>query len=377
MGTALGILVFTLIAVNVFFDHWPKWIRKHLHMQRSFSVENCYVGDVLTLDWRISNSGKLPLTWLRLDTSFSPSIEFEQAKSAGKEWVEYRSIHYLAPESELKYAFNCCFHKRGYYLFKDVDYRFSDYFGFHTHEGRFSDHASLYVYPSLRPIDALVDRSQQYMGDKEVKRWVVEDPLIHVGSRDYTGAEPMRHIHWNATAQTGKLQVKKFAYTTEISSMLLLNAQTKTHFWEGTEEGLLEQMVETLAAYTSAFEKNNDQYGFASNCPVQEGAGGVMLPVARGRKHYHKVFRALTQITHYTNVTPEHLVRYAVTHNVPSTRMVLVTCYMTEELLAAIQAAVRKGFFFEVITLRAVADEWRSREPKALFYALKEDCHEN
>lgn len=377
MGAALGILFFIVIGTNIFFDKWPKWIRDSLHMTRNFSTENCYVGDEVVMTWRIGNKSRFPLTWLRLDTCFSPNLEFEYAKTDGKEWVEYRSVHYMPGQSECRYDYNCVFRKRGYYLFKDVDFHFTDYFGFRTHEGRFSDSAAMYVYPNLRPIDQLIDKSQQYMGDREVKRWVVEDPLIHVGSRDYTGAEPMKYIHWNATAQTGKLQVKKFAYTTEKSSMLILNAQTKTHFWQGKEEALLEQLVETVASYVSLFEKSNDQYGFASNCPVQEGAGGVMLPIARGRKHYHKVFRALTQITHYTNSTAAQLVRYAISHNVPTTHLVLVTGIMTDELYDAVRAGVRKGFSFEVITLKSIALEWGPKDPKVLFYSLKEDAHEN
>lgn len=376
MGTAVGILFFMAVGCFVFMDKWPKWVRANLSLSRSFLLENCYVGDEVQMTWKIENKGKLPISWLRLDTNLSSNMRFEQIDSSGYEWLEYRAIHSLPAESALKYEYVCAFNKRGYYLFKDVDYSFTDYLGLHTHNGRFSDHVVLYVYPKLRAIDALVDRSQQYMGEKEVRRWIVEDPLIHMGSRDYTGSEPMKYIHWNATAQTGKLQVKKFAYTTELSNLIILNAQTKNHFWEGTEDCLLEQMVETVASYVSQFEKGSDQYGFASNCPVQDGAGGVMLPITRGRKHYHKVFRALTQITHYTNCNIAELVRYAAKHNTVNTHMIVVTGIMSDALLEAIRYGIGKGFTYEIITLREVVETWSVNEPNLLWYSLKEGAYE-
>ena len=376
MGTAIGIGFFTGCILLWFIEKWPDWVLPKLYFNQSFTLENCYVGDSLVMTWKIGNKGRLPVTWIKLDTEFSPHISIDGVSANQRDWMEFKGINALPAQAELKYEYTCTFHKRGYYLFKDLKYETADYLGIKSYEGRLSDRTFLYVYPSLRPVEALIDKSQQYMGDKEIRRWVVEDPLIHTGSREYTGSDPMKHIHWNATAQMGSLQVKKFAFTTELSAMLLLNSQTKDNFWDGTEDELLERMVETAAAYVDRFEKSGESYGFSSNCPVQEGAGGVMISAAKGRKHYHKVFRALSQMTHYSNCSMEDIVAYNVKQVPKTTRLILVTGIMNDRILQQVFLNLNRGYDFEIITTRAVIDTWAGKEPRALWYGFKEGVNE-
>ena len=47
-----------------------------------------------------------------------------------------------------------------------------------------------------------------FLGDISVRRFIMEDPSLLVGYRDYTGYEPMKKISWIQSAKTGKLMVK-------------------------------------------------------------------------------------------------------------------------------------------------------------------------
>ncbi len=376
MEIFVGILFFMGCLLSIFIERWPKWVLPKVFLNRSFLVENCYVGDVLPLTWKVSNAARFPISWIKFDTEFSPHMTVDDVVSDGKEWVDFRGISRLPAKSDLIYNYTCTFNKRGYYLFRDVKFDTVDYLGIKKYEGNLCDRLSMYVYPNIKPIDLLLDKSQQLMGDKEVRRWIVEDPLIHVGSREYSSGDPMKSIHWNATAQTGKMQVKKFAYTTEISAMLLINSQTKDHFWQGAEDELLERMVETAASYVSRFEKNNEGYGLSSNCPIQEGASGVMISVAKGRKHYHKIFRALSQMSHYASCGMENIIDYSTRLNPRSTRMVVITGVMSDRMMAAIRLGIQKGFDFEIITTKAVVDFWAPSSPKMIWHVFREDAHE-
>lgn len=376
MGLFIGIGIGVMVMILIYLNLWPRLVLSNLFLERQFSTENCYVGDQVDFQWKIGNRGKLPLSWIRLETEFPTEMEMANVSSNEGEWVDFRSILSIGPSETYKVKYNCCFKQRGYYLFKDVRYDTTDHLGKRKYSDFLSDKAHIFVYPKRRPINELIQESQLYNGSKEVRRWVVDDPLIAIGSREYTSTDPMKYVDWNGTAKLGQMQVKKFSYTTERATMFLLNAQTKDYFWEGTEHELLEQMVETIAAYVSVHEKGAESYGLSSNCPIEEGAGGLMIQPARGRKHYHKVFRALTQMTNFIYCPFEEVVRYNILHNQPHTRMVLISGIINQELIDCILDGMRKGFQFEVITSEKMLKEWGSALTEFRSYRLKEAAYE-
>lgn len=372
MGIFIGVAVGAMAMMLIYLNLWPKWVLPKIYFDRQFSTENCYVGDHVDFEWKMGNRGKLPISWIRIETELPSAVELDGVSSNGDQWIEFKSIMALGPTSEYKLKYDCCFTHRGYYLFSDVRYETTDHLGQRHYSGNLPDKSHIFVYPKLRPVHELIEDSQVYNGNREVKRWVVDDPLIAIGSREYTSTDPMKYVDWNATAKVGKMQVKKFSYSTERATMFLLNAQTKDYFWEGTEHDLMEQMVETVATYVSVNEKEMESYGLSSNCPVQEGAGGVMIQPARGRKHYHRVFRALTQMTHFTYCQFEDVVQYNIKHNPTHTRMVVVSGVINESILESIRIGMRKGFEFELITTKKMLLEWKDALSEIRTYVLKE-----
>lgn len=376
MNLIMGVTILTSVALYLLYDNLPTYCLKFLKVERSFPVENCYVGDTQQMKMKLFNGSFLPLTWLMVEGDLPGDVSLNGQKNGEDTRMAYKAITMLKPKTAMEYSYDCTFHKRGYYLFYNLDYQLMDYMGFRKYTGILPDRLFMYVYPSIQPVEALVDFSRLYMGTKEVRRWVVEDPLLTVGSRDYMSSDPMKYIHWNATARTGTLQVRKFSHSTEMSTMVILNAQTKTAYWDGQDDQILETMVSTVAAFISDFEKKQHLYGLSSNCPIQEGAGGVMIPFGQGRKHFHHVFKALALINHYTFCSADRIFKF-VTDNSPKTaRLLLVTCILTDEMRKALALANKKGFTIEVVSPSGLVEQWQDQMPYLKWYAFKEVSHE-
>ena len=64
--------------------------------------------------------------------------------------------------------------------------------------------ANLVVYPSIIPMQEVPLPSHNWQGDISVRRWIVDDPFIISGVREYRAGDGMNQISWKATARTGQ-----------------------------------------------------------------------------------------------------------------------------------------------------------------------------
>lgn len=86
--------------------------------------------------------------------------------------------------------------------------------------------ASLMVYPEIIDLEDVFEPVNFIQSDRTVRRWIVDDPFIIAGSREYTGSEPLNRVHWPATAKEGRLMVRKNDFTSQTSLAILLNMQS-------------------------------------------------------------------------------------------------------------------------------------------------------
>lgn len=65
------------------------------------------------------------------------------------------------------------------------------------------------IYPVLLNLDELPLPIHSWLGELPVKRWIVEDPFLTAGIREYSSGDSMGLVNWKATARTGVMQVHK------------------------------------------------------------------------------------------------------------------------------------------------------------------------
>jgi uncharacterized protein (DUF58 family) len=88
-------------------------------------------------------------------------------------------------------------------------------------------------------------------GDISVRRWIMEDPTIISGIREYTSSDPFNKIHWVSSARRGELMVKNFDFTSNQRVMILLNIETAKPFWIKIDENMIEKVIDIAASVSS------------------------------------------------------------------------------------------------------------------------------
>ncbi|MBQ1877191.1 MAG: DUF58 domain-containing protein [Erysipelotrichaceae bacterium] len=84
---------------------------------------------------------------------------------------------------------------------------------------------NLIVHPTPVDIEKRMLNSSSSFGENFVNRFINPDPMFYLGTRDYLAGDSFKDIEWKKTAQLGKMQVKKYEYTSQPEFTVLLLAE--------------------------------------------------------------------------------------------------------------------------------------------------------
>jgi hypothetical protein len=147
-----------------------------------------------------------------------------------------------------------------------------------------------------KPLVIIPERSRSYksldalggfLGDISVRRFILEDPILTTGFRDYTGREPMRPISWTRTARPGSRQVKQYDYTAEHHVVVLLNL-------EGATQEQLEECLRLTRSVCEKLEQRKIPYAFRTNANLPGPVGKIhSLVEGLGEQHLNTILYGL------------------------------------------------------------------------------------
>ena len=139
---------------------------------------------------------------------------------------------YLMPRQTWRRQVEVSLPRRGRYVFTGATLQGSGFLGVSELTAYTNQNEEVIVLPVPCDIPALTDTLGGFLGDRSVDRYILEDPVLTLGFREYSGREPMKSISWTQSARSGQLMVKKYDYTLELTATVLLNVECeRTEGW--------------------------------------------------------------------------------------------------------------------------------------------------
>ncbi len=244
---------------------------KSLKYTRTFSKRSVYEGETVEMVEQIVNRKLLPVPWLRVESRISPDLRFQTAqeeREISEDEQYHKSVFYLGPYSRVTRRHTIkCLH-RGDYQLKTVEATAGDLVNMGRAAKQMDVSAHLMVYPKLLSEDQMDMPSRKWQGDVLVKRWIMPDPFLVGGLREYRAGDPMRSVHWGASARTGRMQVKTYDYTADPRLMVVLNVQIQEHQWAELmkyEQDVIEYGISLSATLLTRALEAGVEAGFACN----------------------------------------------------------------------------------------------------------------
>ncbi len=113
--------------------------------------------------------------------------------------------------------------RRGYYQIGPLVLETGDLFGLHRRFRVLSTPNYILVFPRTIPLVGYDVSSKRPIGEVRMSYRIFEDPTRISGIRAYQQGDPLRRVHWRASARTGELQCKTYEPSTVIGATILLD----------------------------------------------------------------------------------------------------------------------------------------------------------
>ena len=213
--------------------------------------------------------------------------------------------------------------------------------------------AKLYVFPRTLTLSEMNFPSHSWQGDRVVRRWILEDPFIHAGIREYNTSDPMKNINWKASARFGTLQVNQYDPTAQHRLMIILNVDTKPDQWTVTDEP--ERVEYGISVAATIFEyayKNVIEAGFASNGFLKDmEKEPIRIEPASGKNQLTRILESLARLAILRSVTFHTLLDRELDRSPGNTDYLFITAYVDDETEEKIRRLRAKGNAVEILKI--------------------------
>lgn len=338
-------IVFAFLAVlSVLYGIWCHTIRKGmkgLYCTRAFSRLTVFPGEEAELVEIVRNDSPYVIPWLLVESRVSPYLRLGKQDNLHVSGdTHYCSQFTLLPYQQIKRRHRVRFLHRGSYNLGNASLTAGDILGFSKYR-RFQElDVPVLVYPQLIDEGDLPFPMSCHMQEITRQPQLLQDPFLIRGIRTYQPGDPVRDIHWAATARTGQVQVRLHDYSARTKLLVVLNSQLQEKQWDNhvSQEGAeqIEYGISLAATACVKALREGMAVGFATNMPVDSRKESILLPPADGNGWEETL---LTTFARLTVLRTEHFLQFLECLNGYSGIDILILSAYDSE---GIQAAMRK-----------------------------------
>ncbi|WP_407270981.1 DUF58 domain-containing protein [Radiobacillus sp. PE A8.2] len=357
-------LIFILIVVIIGQSYvLNKWGLRRIEYKRSFVPEPVFVGDEIEMVDEIANKKWLPILWLRLESKLHPNLQFvsEQQQQEIQDETFHRTLFTMMPFQRIKRRQKLVCKKRGYYRFESVSMTTGDVFGYSQSFQHFDAIVELTVYPKIVSIDDIPLPSHSWLGDLLVKRWIIEDPFLVTGVREYVRGDALNTINWKATARAGNFQVNQKGHTSDHQLLIYVNFDQTDDIWLPiADQELVEQGLSYAASIANFALAKGISTGFGSNSYLVEPFGKFqrIQPSTRtasnfGNNQLTYILDTMAKLKMDRSMSFEQFLQEDLNRNLTNTDIIIITSMTTQKMEARIQELKANGNAVEMVWVHA------------------------
>lgn len=280
---------------------WDRYCLARVEYRRSFTPRRAFYGETITFTMEVTNRKPLPLAWLEVIDELPQELELLRGRvipsmrQRRQHLVNLFSVRWY---ERVRRHFTVRCNARGYFPLGPARLRSGDIFGFTVRGADVDKTDYLLVYPKVVPLDALGFPALHPLGDLTARRHLLDDPTRIVGARSFEQTDPIRRIHWKATAKSQELRSKLYEATTSHRFAIFLNLDTLGKYAEyrGFVRALLELNILTAASIASWAIEEGHLTGLYANGYLPQGLRWIRIPPAPGSTHLATMLEALAKV---------------------------------------------------------------------------------
>jgi uncharacterized protein (DUF58 family) len=325
---------------------WSRWSLRRVVYERRLSQVRAFPDDEIEMTIRVTNRKLLPLAGLRIHDRLPAALRLLNAST---NFSGSRQVQVLQRRTSLRwyesvvwrYTLRCS--TRGTYRIGPVQMLSGDPFGLYASDADQEVYNTLLIYPRLLSLPELGLPARNPLGDMRAGQ-LLRDPLRIVGVRDYAPSDPLKDVHWAATARTGSLQTRVYEPTTSQSLAIFLDLDTFEFYYEGIDPELVERMISAAATVAREGLDAGFAVGLYANGAPAEYEHLARLPAGRSPAQLGQIMETLARLTAYSVTTIGRVIQLTGPELNPGTTIMLIGSVKTEAIRAALLRQRELGY---------------------------------
>jgi len=326
----------TITAAILLIQSWifNKFAFSRLYYDCRFSTNEAYEGEDIKVVEIVHNRKLLPVPWLKVDIHTSRWLEFAKTRSyIAQENRRVSSSFLLKSYQKTTREWRAKCLKRGVFRIQSATLVSGDLLGISSISKAVDVNARLTVYPGLINLEGHFMSKRFLQGDVAVRRWIIDDPFLVQGAREYRPDDPLNRIHWPATARQGTLMVRKHEFTSQMNVVVLLNIQSMENEYDRViKRDIIEFGIKVSATLLDESLKNGVPFRLGSNAPNPDDPKKMLLSeTGTGNSHLGKLMEILARLE-LVNLRDFHIYLDEISEQVENCQICIVTAFVNESI---------------------------------------------
>lgn len=318
-----------------------KYILSQISYFRELSKKTLEIGEEFFITTIVENKKILPVTFLQIVEQLPSIVEykFKTEKFITKDFLYHTMTFFLLPFQRIKRRYVATCKSRGRYIFGEISLFGGDFIGVNVSTKTFNFNQDIVVLPKKINVEKSLIPHGNYNGDMSVRRWIIEDPTMIIGIKDYTGQEPAKTIHWPSSLKYGKLMVKNFDFTYENTAMIILNVECTRPYWLKIDEEAIESCISITRGVGEIFEERKIPFGFVTNALIYGLLlGENVIHPSSGEYHLNTFLEYLGRTSYNVSIPLENILREFSGKNFLISTYVIITPRVLKEYVPYINS---------------------------------------
>jgi len=324
---------------------YKKLLLKKIEYKLSFSKTEAFEGDDMFVDEEIYNKKPIAIPWIKADIHSSKYLEFAGASSTIVDQRRIVTSGFILrgyQKTKRRWYMKCT--RRGVFNIENATISCGDLLGLVTESKPMPINITLTVYPGTININEMFFSSKDIMGEAIVKRFILDDPFIVRGTRDYVPGDTINKINWKATARHNKLMVKENDFTTKVGITVLFNIQSDYNEFNFVKDrDVIEFGIKAVSTILNR--------GFKNNTPIRFGTNGFIIDNEKdmiftkqgsSQEHAMELLNILAKLV-LKNIRNFEIYLERIEEKLINTQVFIVTAYINEEMINAARKILRRG----------------------------------
>lgn len=363
VGAALGAPGLLLIGGLTLFSRWltTLWSRYGLgsiSVDRRLGSDRAVWGDEVALDVEVWNQKLLPVPLLVVDDHVTDTLRVVGRTLGASErpgratlsnawsllWYE-RVVRHLVIDAR----------RRGVFAFGPLRLTVSDLFERGSNSEERELPAELLVRPRTVPVRA-AEPARAPLGVTRARASLFTDPSRYAGVRAYQPGDPLRRVHWRATARAGMPMSRRYEPVNERHVLLAVDLQTVPgpHWLMLYDDEGVEALCVAAASLARRFLRDGSACGLLLGTQLAGGRRWAYLPPSAANGQLGRIEDLLARIQPLVSLPFEQLLAVVPRRLAPGGTVVVLAARDPSPYLEVLRRLARSGY---AIRLDAMGDQ--------------------